>query len=90
MLLKKLLLITLIAGSACKLNAATPHEIRNWGVVIAGVLSTSYGLHMFTRHNYDTTQRIFDALLGLILIGAGLYGIVMSDKISHYLERQFH
>jgi hypothetical protein len=90
MLFKKLLLITLIAGSTCQLNAITPHEIRMWGIVVAGILGTSYGLHVLTRQNYDLTHKIFDLFVGLPLIGVGLYAIVMGDKISAYLERQFH
>jgi hypothetical protein len=90
MLFKKILLFTLITSSTCNLYAASPHEIRTWGVMITSVIFASTGLHVLTRQHYNMSHRILDIGLGLALIAAGLYGIVLSDKVSTYLEHAFH
>ncbi len=90
MLLKKLVLITLLAGGTSNMHAASTHEIRTWGVVTAGVLVTWAGVHVLIRQNHDIANRMFDVMLGLALVAAGLSGIVMSDKISRQIEHIFN
>ena len=90
MLFKKLFLFTLIAGSACNMQAASSHEIQTWGVVTAGVLVTWAGIHVLIRQNHDIASRMFDTILGVALIAAGISGIVMSDKITHHIRHTFN
>lgn len=89
MIIKKLFLLVLIVTSATNLHAVSTHEIRTMGLVTAGVLVTLGGVHVLCRKNSSVSDKIFEVLGGLILIGAGLTGIVMSGQISKEIENAF-
>ena len=88
-MVKKLFLFTLLATSFTPAKALNTHEIRTWGLVTAGVLVTWAGVHVLIRQNYDITNKMFDVITGLVLISAGITGIVLSDRISREIEHAF-
>jgi hypothetical protein len=71
------------------MHAASTHEIRTWGIMGAGLILTSMGAHLIYRYQNDFSHRLFDTILGVALIAAGVSGIVASDKVIQVIERAF-
>lgn len=88
MLLKKLLLISLLA-TATTTNIRAINDISRWGMMGAGLILTSAGVHLIYRYQNEVSHRVLDTLIGTALIAAGLYGIAAPDKVIRLIERSF-
>lgn len=88
MLMKKLLLITLLAATITPPARAT-NDISRWGMMGAGVVLTSAGASMLYRYQHEVSHRVMDTLIGAALIAAGLYAIATPDKLIRLIERSF-
>jgi len=92
MILKKLVLFTLVAGSLANntpIQASHHPAIRTQALATLGVILGIGGTYQLIKRSESNTYRLSDILSGALLLAAGISTIFISGQLIHEIDQYF-